>query len=62
MKIVRFSHGGRALYGALDGDRIEPLEGELGALIKTSRAKSIQVDTVRLLAPVTPSKDRKSVV
>ena len=56
MKIVRFIHGGRALYGALDGDRIEPLEGELGALIKTLRAKSIQVDTVRLLAPVTPSK------
>ena len=56
MKIVRYGHDGRERYGALDGDRIEPLEGELDALTRTSRAKSIPLDTVRLLAPVTPTK------
>jgi len=32
------------------------MEGELDALKRTSRAKSIPLDTVRLLAPVKPSK------
>jgi len=56
MKIVRYGDDGRELYGALEGDRIEQMEGELGALKRTSRAKSIPLDTVRLLAPATPSK------
>ncbi len=56
MKIVRYGNDGRELYGALEGDRIEQMEGELGALKRTSRAKSIPLDTVRLLAPATPSK------
>jgi 2-keto-4-pentenoate hydratase/2-oxohepta-3-ene-1,7-dioic acid hydratase in catechol pathway len=56
MKIVRYHREGLARYGALEGDRIEPLEGALDALTKTSQAKSIQLDTVRLLAPATPSK------
>jgi 2-keto-4-pentenoate hydratase/2-oxohepta-3-ene-1,7-dioic acid hydratase in catechol pathway len=55
MRIVRYSHDGRERYGALEGDRIEPLEGELDALRKTG-AKSIPLDAVRLLAPATPSK------
>jgi 2-keto-4-pentenoate hydratase/2-oxohepta-3-ene-1,7-dioic acid hydratase in catechol pathway len=56
MKIVRYRHDGRERFGALEGDRIEPVEGELEALVRTSRAKSIPLDTVRLLAPVAPSK------
>jgi 2-keto-4-pentenoate hydratase/2-oxohepta-3-ene-1,7-dioic acid hydratase in catechol pathway len=56
MKIVRFGHDGRVRYGALEGDRIEPLEGTLDALTRMSRAKWIPLDMVRLLAPVTPSK------
>ena len=56
MKILRYSHDGRKRYGALEGDRIEPLEGELDALKRTARVRSIPLDTVQLLAPVTPSK------
>jgi 2-keto-4-pentenoate hydratase/2-oxohepta-3-ene-1,7-dioic acid hydratase in catechol pathway len=56
MKIVRYGNQGRERYGALEGDRIEPMEGALDALKRTPRAKSIPLDTVRLLAPVTPSK------
>ncbi len=32
------------------------MEGALDALKRTPRARSIPLDTVRLLAPVTPSK------
>jgi|SRR5208282_901995 len=56
MKIVRYGNQGRERYGALEGDRIQPMEGALDALKRTPRAKSIPLDTVRLLAPVTPSK------
>jgi 2-keto-4-pentenoate hydratase/2-oxohepta-3-ene-1,7-dioic acid hydratase in catechol pathway len=56
VKIVRYRRDGREQYGALEGDRIEPMEGALDALVRTSRAKSMPLDTVRLLAPVTPSK------
>ena len=56
MKIVRYGYGGRERYGALEGDRIDPLEGELHALKRTAWVKSVPLDTVRLLAPVAPSK------
>ena len=56
MKIVRYRHEGREQYGALEGDRIEPIEGELDALRKTAHAKSIPRAGVSLLAPVAPSK------
>jgi len=56
MKIVRYCWGGREQYGTLEGDRIEPLEGELQALTRTALAKSISLADVRLLAPVTPGK------
>ena len=56
MRIVRYRRDGREQYGALEGDRIEPMEGELDALKKLPRAKSIPLDTVRLLAPATPGK------
>jgi 2-keto-4-pentenoate hydratase/2-oxohepta-3-ene-1,7-dioic acid hydratase in catechol pathway len=56
MKIVRYRHDGREQYGALEGDRIEPMEGELDALKKKIGTKPIALDAVRVLAPVTPSK------
>ncbi len=56
MKIVRYGHKGRERYGALEGDRIQPMEGALDALKRTPRPKSIPLDAVRLLAPITPSK------
>jgi 2-keto-4-pentenoate hydratase/2-oxohepta-3-ene-1,7-dioic acid hydratase in catechol pathway len=56
MKIVRYSRAGREQYGALEGDGIEPIEGELGAFRKTARAKSIPRGSVSLLAPVAPGK------
>jgi 2-keto-4-pentenoate hydratase/2-oxohepta-3-ene-1,7-dioic acid hydratase in catechol pathway len=56
MKIVRYRHDGREQYGALEGDRIKPMEGAVDALVRTPRGKSIPLDTVRLLAPATPSK------
>jgi 2-keto-4-pentenoate hydratase/2-oxohepta-3-ene-1,7-dioic acid hydratase in catechol pathway len=56
MKIVRYRHDGRAQYGALEDDRIEPMEGELDALKKRIGAKPIARDAVRVLAPATPSK------
>ncbi|HKN13946.1 MAG TPA: Rv2993c-like domain-containing protein [Candidatus Binatus sp.] len=56
MKIVRYRHDGGEQFGALEGDKIEPMEGELDALVRTAGAKSIPLDAVRLLAPLTPSK------
>jgi 2-keto-4-pentenoate hydratase/2-oxohepta-3-ene-1,7-dioic acid hydratase in catechol pathway len=56
MKIVRYRHDGRAQYGALEDDRIEPMEGELDALKKRIGAKPIALDAVCVLAPATPSK------
>ena len=56
MKIVRYRDDGRARYGALEGDVIMPMEGELDALKKIARAKPVPLGTVRLIAPVTPSK------
>jgi 2-keto-4-pentenoate hydratase/2-oxohepta-3-ene-1,7-dioic acid hydratase in catechol pathway len=56
MKIVRYRHDGREHYGALEGDTVVPMEGSLDALTKTPRAKSIPLDTVRILAPVAPRK------
>jgi Domain of unknown function (DUF2437) len=32
MKLIRFALGGRAQHGSLEGDQIQPLEGELHAL------------------------------
>jgi 2-keto-4-pentenoate hydratase/2-oxohepta-3-ene-1,7-dioic acid hydratase in catechol pathway len=56
MKIVRYRHEGREYYGALEGDTVVPMEGNFDALTKAPRAKSISLDTVRLLAPVAPGK------
>ncbi len=56
MKIVRYRDDGREHYGALEGDTVVPMEGSLDALTKTPSAKSIPLETVRLLAPVAPGK------
>ena len=56
MKIVRYRHGGRDGYGALEGDRITPLDGAIGSLAPATGAAPIALGAVRLLAPATPSK------
>jgi 2-keto-4-pentenoate hydratase/2-oxohepta-3-ene-1,7-dioic acid hydratase in catechol pathway len=55
MKLVRYQQGQAVSYGELEGDRITPLTGELGAL-KPSGAAAVALGAVKLLAPVTPSK------
>lgn len=56
MKIVRFRHHDRELYGVLEDDSVRPLEGvPLGAR-PASGAAPIPLREVRLLAPVSPSK------
>jgi 2-keto-4-pentenoate hydratase/2-oxohepta-3-ene-1,7-dioic acid hydratase in catechol pathway len=56
MRIVRFRHDGRDRYGALDEDRITPLEGTIEDLAPAKDAAPIPLVGVRLLTPVTPSK------
>ncbi|MBF6561164.1 MAG: fumarylacetoacetate hydrolase family protein [Candidatus Binataceae bacterium] len=56
MKIVRYRHDGRDGYGALEGDRIMPLDGAIGSLAPAAGAAPIALGAVRLLAPATPSK------
>lgn len=56
MRIVRFRHEGRDHYGALEGDRIAPLDGTIDALRPLPAAPPIALGAVRLLAPTMPSK------
>lgn len=56
MKIVRFRHHDRELYGILEGDRIAPLEGVPSAARPASGAAPVLLGEVRLLAPVLPGK------
>jgi 2-keto-4-pentenoate hydratase/2-oxohepta-3-ene-1,7-dioic acid hydratase in catechol pathway len=56
MKIVRFRHGGRDRYGALEGDRIMPLNGTIEALTPGAGATPVALGEARLLAPAQPSK------
>ena len=56
MKIVRYRHDGRDRYGALEGDRIAPLDGTIEALTPAAGATPLALSAVRLLAPATPSK------
>jgi 2-keto-4-pentenoate hydratase/2-oxohepta-3-ene-1,7-dioic acid hydratase in catechol pathway len=56
MKIVRYRHDGRDHYGALEGDRIAPLDGTIEALTQAAGATPLALSAVRLLAPATPSK------
>jgi 2-keto-4-pentenoate hydratase/2-oxohepta-3-ene-1,7-dioic acid hydratase in catechol pathway len=56
MKLVRFSLNDRVQHGSLEGDRIQPLEGELHALRPASGGKSIGLESVKLLSPTAASK------
>lgn len=56
MKVVRFRHHDRELYGVLEADRISPLEGVPAGATPVSGAAPIPLAQVRLLAPVLPSK------
>lgn len=56
MKIVRFRHHDRDLYGVLEGDRIAPLEGVAPGARPVTGTAPIPLAEVRLLAPVLPSK------
>ena len=55
MKIVRYSDGGQARYGVLDGDTVYAGEGDVfGGLKQGSRVGALS--DVNLLPPVQPSK------
>jgi len=52
---VRYEHEGTVSYGRLEGDTIQPLDGDLFS-DPTDRGEQIRLSEVRLLAPVEPSK------
>jgi len=56
MKLIRFALAGRVQHGSLEGDQIEPLEGELHALTAVPGAKRIPLGSVKLLTPTAASK------
>ena len=56
MKIVRFRHEGCDRYGAVEGDRVTPLDGAIEALRPAAGATAVALSAVRLLAPTMPSK------
>jgi len=56
MKLVRFTLADRVQHGSLEGDQIQPLEGELHALRPVPGAKAIALASVKLLTPTAPSK------
>jgi 2-keto-4-pentenoate hydratase/2-oxohepta-3-ene-1,7-dioic acid hydratase in catechol pathway len=56
MKLVRYSFEGVARFGALEGDEIRPMAGELGRLEPERGTRPVGLNQVRLLAPVLPTK------
>ena len=54
-RYVRYEHGGSVSYGILDGDSIQPLEGDLFADPEPA-GEAVALADVHLLAPVEPSK------
>ncbi len=56
MKLVRFAQADRVQYGSLQGDQIQPLEGELHALKPVAGAGPIALGSVKLLSPTAASK------
>jgi 2-keto-4-pentenoate hydratase/2-oxohepta-3-ene-1,7-dioic acid hydratase in catechol pathway len=56
MKLVRFTVADRVQHGSLEGDRIQPLEGELHALRPAPGAKPVTLASVKLLTPTAASK------
>jgi len=56
MRLIRYSFEGAERFGALEGDEIRAMTGELGALQLERGARPVDLNKVRILAPVTPSK------
>ena len=56
MKLVRFALADCVQYGSLQGDQIQPLEGELHALTAVPGARAIPLGSVKLLTPTAASK------
>lgn len=54
-KYVRYESEGSVAFGELVGDEVHPLEGEFPSLV-ASEAPSVPLASVKLLAPVVPSK------
>ena len=54
-RFVRFAHQDRISYGVLDGETVRELSGDLFAAPRAT-GRAFPVGSVRLLAPVTPSK------
>ena len=55
MKIYRFKHRGKTLYGALKTETLYPIEGSIFAEFRIAE-KGIAIGSVSLLPPVDPSK------
>jgi len=56
MKLIRYSFEGVDKFGALEGDQVRPLAGELGRLEPERGARPLDLGRVRILAPVVPTK------
>jgi 2-keto-4-pentenoate hydratase/2-oxohepta-3-ene-1,7-dioic acid hydratase in catechol pathway len=54
-RYVRYEHQGDVRYGRLDGEAIQPLEGEFAAF-RPAALPTVKLGDVRLLAPTAPSK------
>jgi 2-keto-4-pentenoate hydratase/2-oxohepta-3-ene-1,7-dioic acid hydratase in catechol pathway len=55
MLYARFRHGDSERFGAVDGDRVSPIEGDLFGEHRVLD-EALPLDSVRLLAPVRPGK------
>jgi 2-keto-4-pentenoate hydratase/2-oxohepta-3-ene-1,7-dioic acid hydratase in catechol pathway len=56
MKIVRYAQAGQVSYGDLQGEKIVPLAGTIENLTPVKGAAPVPLGSVKLLAPVLPSK------
>jgi 2-keto-4-pentenoate hydratase/2-oxohepta-3-ene-1,7-dioic acid hydratase in catechol pathway len=55
MKIARFLHKGKELFGIVEGDHIQAAEGEMFGAFSVTR-QGYALEQVKLLPPVMPSK------
>lgn len=55
MKIYRFEHGRKTLYGTLKEDRLYPLSGSIFGTFRVEK-RGLPISRVRLLPPVMPGK------
>ena len=56
MKIVRYEKDGRICFGILNGEGVQPLAQSPYESLEPADAPLLEVDEVRLLTPVTPTK------